>query len=68
MAEAPKKTHLLTIGKHSEEVTQDELDGIKKAVGATRFTEYTVSPLQPAKPADVPSTPAKGLKPASTPE
>ena len=67
MADA-KKTHLLTLGKHSEEVTEAELDSLKKAVGSRRFAEYSVTPLQPAKPADVPSTPAKALKAASTPE
>lgn len=62
-----KKTHSLTLGKHSEEVTEAELTGIKKTLGR-RFDEYTVSVLQPVKPADVPNTPAKALKAANTPE
>lgn len=67
MADAPKKTHTLTLGKHSEEVTEAELAATKKTLGDRRFAEYTVTPIQPAKPADVPSTPAK-LKAADKPE
>lgn len=61
-----KKTHVLTLGKHSEEVTEAELADIKKTVGERRFGEYTVSPIQPAKP-ELPSTPAKS-KTADKPE
>jgi len=63
-----KKTHKLTLGKHSEEVTEAEMASIKETVGVRRFAEYTVTSIQPAKPADVPSTPAKALKPAPATE
>jgi hypothetical protein len=51
------KTHKLTLGKHSEDVTDEELAVIKKRLGA-RFAEYEVEPLKVTKPADV-ETPAK---------
>jgi hypothetical protein len=60
------KTHRLTLGKHSEEVTKDELEVLKKAYGS-RFAEYSVEELHVAKPADV-ATPTKPEKAEKTPK
>lgn len=54
MANAPK-THKLTLGKHTEEVTAEELANLQKALPARAFSQYEVSELQPTKPADLPA-------------
>lgn len=58
MKDAPK-THKLTLGKHSEQVTEQELAAIKTRTGRN-FSEYEVTELQPKAPAELaPNKPAK---------
>lgn len=66
MATEAPKTHRLVLRGHSEEVTEKELAAVKEMTG-DRFSEYTVEDIQPTKPADVPSAPAKAKKEADTP-
>ena len=61
MSEA-KKTHRITLGKHSEEVTATQLADLKKVHGR-RFSEYEVSEL-PAQPAEPSQGPVAAEKPA----
>jgi len=50
------KAHRLTLDNgHTEDVTDQELAAIKTQTGRN-FPLYTVKPLQPKKPADVPAT------------
>ena len=47
------KTHRLTLDNgHTEDVTEEELAAIKASQGRN-FSQYTVTPIQPPKPADV---------------
>jgi len=58
------KTHRLTLDNgHKEDVTDQELTAIKQRLGRN-FSLYTVTPIQPPKPKDVP---AKAEKPADKP-
>jgi hypothetical protein len=58
-------THKLTLGKHTEKVTKDQLEALKARLG-TRFSEYEVHELHVAKPADAPTAAEKVEKPTTT--
>jgi len=50
-----KKTHSIQHGNApAEEVTAAELANIQKVLGDTAFSAFTVTDLQPAKPAELP--------------
>ena len=61
-----KKLYTAKLKGHTEEWTQAEHDAVKSMTG-DRFAEYEVTAIQPEKPADVPSAPAKPKKDADTP-
>lgn len=58
MSEAKKLYTAKLANGHTEDWTEAEMQAVKAAFG-DRFAEYEVTPLQPEKPADVPSAPSK---------